>query len=160
MLKEKILENITAKVTQDLQNATSALTMSSSYKEDSDMKSEGKYDTRAIEAGYLAGAQQKRVEELKLDLQALENVDLALSAKSESMVTGSLAQLEYNGISKKYFLSPISGGNTFNIDGEIILVVSVFSPLGQQLVGAHEGDSISVELKDQVREYLVEQVIL
>ena len=38
-----------------------------------EVKQEGKYDTRAIEAGYLAGAQARRAQEIRIELVRLDN---------------------------------------------------------------------------------------
>jgi len=66
--KRQILEYLKARAQKDLDEAQNAALNAESFKFEDSMKQEGKYDTRSIEAGYLAGAQKKRVEELKQEL--------------------------------------------------------------------------------------------
>lgn len=120
-----------------------------------DLKSEGKYDTRAIEASYLASAQQKRVEEIKIDIQMLEEIEIQNSKKLQM---GSLALIEYKGNERYYFLTSTSGGTMLTVDGQTILVISVFSPLGNGALGLVEGESFEVETPKELRTYKVLKV--
>lgn len=120
-----------------------------------DLKSEGKYDTRAIEASYLASAQQKRVEEIKTDIQMLEEIEIKNSKKLQM---GSLALISHKGNDRYYFLTSTSGGTMLTVDGQTILVISVFSPLGNGALGLEEGESFEVETPKELRSYQVLKV--
>ena len=45
-----------------------------------------------------------------------------------------------------------------NIDGEAILVISVFSPIGDEALGHSENETFEIELKDDLREYHIENI--
>lgn len=62
-MKKRIVDTLINKVKEDIKQAEAASDSASEYVKEGDIKSDGKYDTRGIEAGYLAGAQQRRVEE-------------------------------------------------------------------------------------------------
>lgn len=105
---------------------------------DGEMKQEGKYDTRAIEASYLAGAQQRRLEEIILEIQNLKLLEI--SAAMSSVAVGALVKVEgADSAQKWYFISPSSGGAELSVGAEV-KVVSVKSPIGQALVGLVPGE--------------------
>ncbi len=158
MQKEQVLGQLRNNLQHELSQAKKSYESSSAYKSQDDMKQEGKYDTRAIEAGYLAGAQKKRVDEIEQELNMLEEIDLKLADGLSEVITGSLVLLEHNGIEKHYFLSPTGGGKLLTIEGEPVLVISVFSPLGQELVGASVNDDVSIEVNENVKSYLVKKI--
>jgi hypothetical protein len=127
--KKKIVETLIEKLNTELIEVESAAKSTKDLATADDLKSEGKYDTRAIEASYLASAQNKRVDEIKLDIQMLE--DLAISiGPATKMQLGSLGLIRCNGQERYYFLSTTSGGSMLMIDEKPILVISVFSPIG------------------------------
>ena len=94
-MKKKIIEELLLKVRTELSALESASKSAKAYVTDGDIKSDGKYDTRGIEAGYLAGAQEKRVEELKLELQMLEEIPIRDFSKGEEVGIGSLVDLTF-----------------------------------------------------------------
>ena len=50
--------------------------------------------------------------------------------------------LEVRGEPVLYFLGPQRGGLELTIDGENVLVVTAASPLGRQLAGRRQGESV------------------
>jgi transcription elongation GreA/GreB family factor len=54
-----------------------------------------------------------------------------------------------------YFLIPTSGGTLLQIAGQSILVVSVFSPLGDAVLGLKTGDQFEIETPKETRSYEV-----
>lgn len=159
MNKEQVLTQLRDNLKHELSQAKKNYESSSAYKTQDDMKQEGKYDTRAIEAGYLAGAQKKRIEEIEQEINMLEEIDLGLSSSVNDVMTGSLVLLEHNNIEKHYFLSPTCGGKLLTVGGEPVLVISVFSPLGQELVGATVGEEVSIEIKENIKSYNIKKVL-
>lgn len=153
--KKLILDTLIENLKKELSEVESAANSTRDLATADDLKSEGKYDTRAIEASYLAGAQSKRVEELKLDIQMLEETELQESTKLQM---GSLALIEHNNQKRFYFLTSTSGGTMLTIDGHPILVISVFSPLGSEALGLSKGESFEVETPKQTRSYRVVEV--
>lgn len=153
--KKNILKKLIENLQAELGEVEGAAKSTRDLATQDDLKSEGKYDTRAIEASYLASAQQKRVEEIKIDIQMLEEIEIQNSKKLQM---GSLALIEYKGNERYYFLTSTSGGTMLTVDGQTILVISVFSPLGNGALGLVEGESFEVETPKELRTYKVLKV--
>ncbi len=154
--KKLILQGLIDNLRHELKEVESAAIASKDLVTQGDLKSDGKYDTRAIEASYLAGAQLKRVEEIKIDIQMLEEIELQNSTKIQM---GSLALIEYKGQERYYFLTSTSGGTLLTIDGQPVLVISVFSPIGNEALGLSEGEIFEVETPKEMRQYKVLKVL-
>lgn len=122
---------------------------------DQEFKAESKYDTRQLEASYLASAEAKRVEELKLEVQILEEVDLEASQKLGEISIGALVELLHKDQKRWYFLIPTAGGTVLAHEGQAVMVVSVFSPIGDALLGLKGGDVFEVETPKELRHYEV-----
>lgn len=151
IILEKLIENLQTELSVVEEAAKSARDLATA----DDLKSEGKYDTRAIEASYLASGQQKRVEEIKTDIQMLEEIEIQNSKKLQM---GSLALISHKGIERYYFLTSTSGGSMLTVDGHTVLVISVFSPLGNGALGLEEGELFEVETPKELRTYQVLKV--
>ncbi len=152
------MEQLLTKVRQELASAEAASADTSSYARDGDVKSDGKYDTRGIEAGYLASAQLKRVEELKLELQMLEETPLRKFAADDEVGLGALVDIALNGQTRRYFLASTAGGTILNVDGTIVLVISIFSPIGDAALGARVGEEFELETPQGIRTYQVKSL--
>ncbi len=156
MNKENILNFLKEQMQAEYEKAKKAYDTSREHASSDEMKSEGKYDTRSIEAGYLAGAQKKRVDELEVEIKLLDEIDLKLPANTVSV--GSLVEIEYNDMTRHYFISSTSGGTMMKTDDGVVLVISAFSPIGVEVIGLSSGDSFEVELQGSTREYTVKSI--
>lgn len=154
-MKRKILDELISKVKLELEILEKSAEAAKNLATDQEFKSESKYDTRALEASYLASAETKRVEELKLEIQILEDVDINASSKLGEVAIGALIELSFQGQARNYFLIPTSGGTLVDIDGNSILVVSVFSPIGSEVLGLKVGEEFEVETPKGSRIYKV-----
>lgn len=154
-MKKRIVDTLINKVKEDIKQAEAASDSASEYVKEGDIKSDGKYDTRGIEAGYLAGAQQRRVEELKLELQLLEEIPVRDFFKNEEVSIGALVDIKFNSQVRKYFVAPTAGGTMINIDGVTILVISTFSPIGDAVFGTKVGEEFELETPQETRVYEV-----
>jgi transcription elongation GreA/GreB family factor len=150
--KKLILQNLIDNLRHELTELETAANSARAEAIQDDYKAESKYDTRAIEASYLAGAQQKRVEEIKIDIQMLEEIEIKPSLKIQM---GSLVLIEFNNQARLYFLTSTSGGTMLTIDDQLILVISVFSPLGNEALGLSAGESFEVETPKAMRTYKI-----
>ncbi len=154
MDKLKIAQTLIANLESDLEKAKQAFETTRTMTGEKDMAQEGKYDTRAIEAGYLAGAQKKRVDELEIDVNMIKELSEELP-KGDKIALGSLVELKFNNQVRHYFITPTAGGTMLNLDGKPLLVISVFSPIGNEALGMEVGDFFEVETGDITREYEV-----
>lgn len=151
IIKKKLLESIDF----EMKGLEVASQSSQDLIKSGDLKSDGKYDTRGVEAAYLAGAQMRRVEELKLERQLIEGIPVHTYKKGREIAIGDLLELEHNGRVRKYYLSSTAGGSMLEVNKEVIVVISVFSPIGTQVIGLLCGDDFVIELSGGSREYRI-----
>jgi len=103
---------------------------------------ENKYDTRALEASYLAAGQGERLLELQ-QLVAWAEVGLARGTAHGQGAPGALVQLDGDDGERWVVLAP-RGGPSAAAEGQPVALVSVQSPLGRALLGCTEGDDVEV----------------
>ena len=151
--KQKIVDELKLLLEQETKAAKESYEMTRSHATEGELKSEGKYDTRSIEAGYLASAQKKRLEELEHEKGLLQEIDA--SHQHSSVSVGSLVEIEFNSMTRLYFIASTSGGKILKIDDRPILVISAFSPIGVEAINLRPGDSFEVEASGELREYKV-----
>lgn len=156
-MKEKILNELIEKMKAEMHELEAAAKSNKDFATDQEFKAESKYDTRALEASYLASAEARRVEDLKLEIQMLEEVDLKLSSRSSEVCIGSLVDLRHNDQDRSYFVIPTAGGTLLKVEDKAVLVVSVFSPLGDAVLGLKVGEEFEVETPKETRTYQVIQ---
>lgn len=154
-MKQEILNQLISKLKGEMEQIEASAKANKDFATDQEFKAESKYDTRSLEAGYLASAEAMRVEDLKLEIQMLEEVDLKLSAKSEEVCIGSLVNLRHKDQDRSYFVIPTSGGTLLKVEDKAVLVVSVFSPLGDAVLGLKKGEEFEVETPKETRTYQV-----
>jgi transcription elongation GreA/GreB family factor len=156
-LKAQILDELKNAQRAEIDQLKEAYETSHKHATESELKAEGKYDTRSIEAGYLAGAQKRRIEEAELDLALLDEIDLAHT--SENVAVGSLIELAHNNINRTYFISSTAGGRMLSIGGQVIMVISAFSPLGSEAIGLSAGDEFELITQGDNRLYTIERIL-
>lgn len=154
-MKKQILDELIQRARTELAGLEASAKSNRDFATDQEFKAESKYDTRALEASYLASAEAKRVEELKLEIQILEEVDVDSSKKLGEISIGALVELEHQEQKRLYFLIPTAGGTVIKVDNEAVMVVSVFSPIGDALLGLKKGDEFEVETPKETRLYQV-----
>jgi len=107
-------------------------------------RAENKYDTRSLEASYLAGAQADRVMEHKALLAFVQRA--AQSPSPPRGAPGALVQLEVDDREEWIFLCPAGGGASIRCGSADVRLVSQSSPLGRSVIGLEVDDSFAVKL--------------
>lgn len=126
-------------------------------------KAEDKYDTRGLEASYLAGAQAKRAAELQMLIHSYESLEIPEFPKTAAIVSLALVELivklvvelESNSKKKMLFIVPKGGGTTFEVEAKSIQVLTPDSRLGSELMGHRMGDVFEIEIAGRVSEYKI-----
>lgn len=141
--RSAVLDAIVAALEHQLEVARAAADIARDEATNEETKQESKYDTRAIEAGYLAGAQSRRLGEMAATLGRYAR--LPRDAGEREVVDGP-ALVGLNGAEGDvfYFVGPGAAGLRVTVDGVLVRVVSPSSPLGGALVGAEVGDEIAL----------------
>ena len=106
-----------------------------------EVSSEGKYDTRATEASYLARGHAMQYEALIDDLRPLEAYRVPDYEKDESIGTGALVEVGCGRERQHYFILPRGGGIFIESEETEIAVLNPRSPLAKCLVGRRSGDT-------------------
>lgn len=116
-------------------------------------KPENKYDTRGLEASYLAGAQRERAAELRVALHTLNAQALKSFAPDAVISLTALVELETGGVRSLCFLMSLGAGYPLILDGRPVMTVTPHAPLGEALVGKIAGDLVSIRTAAGMKEY-------
>lgn len=143
MTKQAILDLIVAALTAELETLTRAARDAFAAATDPDSKAENKYDTRTLEASYVARGQAQRVEELQESLHSFQALAGRL-AVADTIEIGSLVVLETPAGRVTYFMGPSAGGTEVQVDSMEVMVITPSSPLGQKLMGQRAGSRIDL----------------
>jgi len=139
---EKDLAAITAAAKETYQAATAE-----------ESKPENKYDTRALEASYLAGAQSKRVRDLEATLGVFKTLRPKTFSEDQMIESTALVEVELQGKQSWVFLVPARGSLTVEFGGRSIQVITPQSPLGEGLLGLGVGDLAKIDQGTRQLEY-------
>lgn len=153
-LVEKIIEKLEDERTALAQAARAtyeAATHEESHAED-------QYDTRGLEASYLAGAQAKRVAELEQFILMVRFLDVKNFAGDAPITATALVELDHDGKISWCFLLPSGGGMNVDFNGIPIQIITPKSPMGEALIGRHAGDVALVDTGRETREYEIVSV--
>ena len=118
---------------------------------------ENKYDTRGLEASYLARGQSRQASETRTAIDQFEALAQSLRdfSAGDAIAVGALVELKCGKERTLYFLGPRAGGTEVKVDNAEILVLTPQSPLGQQLLGCRAGEKLPLELGGLRREHQV-----
>ena len=152
MDKAALLAHIKAELEQELAVIHAAASDARDAATHEDSQAENQYDTRGLEASYLAGAQASRAEALALRIQALEFVTPKAFGKDDPVGLTALVTADDGARTRTYFVAPEGGGLKAEQDGRTILVITPKSPVGRALMERREGDLVEVMLKGKLVE--------
>jgi transcription elongation GreA/GreB family factor len=153
MKKNQLLKQIVASLTENLAVLERAARASHAEATHESSKAENKYDTRGLEAAYLAGGQARQVKEI-MDAIALYD---AMTAKdfgpADPIDLTALVELDTDGVHSTYFIGPKSGGLEFKHQRKEIILITPQSPLGQNLIGKTQGEHWSAKIGGSTVKY-------
>lgn len=145
MNKSQLVESLKSELKQRYDRAVAALAGAHEAATGADTKAENKYDTRGLEASYLAAGQADQAEELLRGLTSIEAFEFRDFDIDDPIGTGALVEVEKDGELLYYLLAPAGGGMAITADsGESVTVLGPASPLSGKLnsktTGAILGD--------------------
>jgi len=154
--KKQVVSILLQQVQTELEGMESIAEASRDEATNSETKAEGKYDTRATEASYLARGQAWRIIELR-KLAGWLDSDQATKTLEEPVVqVGALVRIEGKR-NEIVYLSPIGGGKAV-INGETIRSISPSSPLGSAMIELENGDPFEVDSPRGRLDYVVLEI--
>lgn len=160
MTKNGLLDRIKAHLESELEGLAEAARSAHDAATDAESKAEHRYDTRALEASYLAGAQARRAGELHDMLTRYHNLAVRAFGDDSAVGLTALVELERDdGATAWYFLGPCGGGIKVQHSGQTVVVITPAAPLGQQLMGKECGDCVTVRSPAGTREYEIVAIV-
>ncbi len=142
MDKRRLIEEIVAKLDAEIARYASAARVSAADATDEQNRAENKYDTRGLEASYLAAGQGRQALETVQAREAFTSMNVRDFAPGEAVAPGALVELEDGDERLWYLLGPSAGGTEVAQEGKEVLVVTGQSPLGRQLIGKRAGETL------------------
>jgi len=139
-MKKKLLQQIRAELKARFERLAKAALDAHAAATDPDSKAEGKYDTRSLEASYLAAGQAKQVDELAETVRIFEAFTLPDFSMDDPIAMGAWVEVEIAGETSQFLLAPAGGGMVVTMDGEEITLLTPASKLYQGLLGRRTGD--------------------
>ncbi|MBE7156826.1 MAG: transcription elongation factor GreAB [Rhodospirillales bacterium] len=142
MNKASVVQQVIAHLDAELLRYAKAARVAHREATDEQSRAENKYDTRGLEASYLAHGQSRQVIETEQAREQYASMSLRDFSPAEAIGVGSLIHLESGGERLWYFLGPAAGGAEVECGGQEVLVITALSPLGRLLVGKRHGEQV------------------
>jgi len=134
-LVKKIIEQLTEKTALHA-TAARAAHAEATHEES---KAEDQYDTRGLEAAYLASGLARQVEEAVGAVRDFSRMTVCKFGPKDPIDVSALVELKSGKEHSFYFIGPGAGGTEVVHEKQTVLVITPQSPLGQQLVGKVKG---------------------
>jgi hypothetical protein len=157
--KARVLSALRRHIEQDLAVATEAQRRTQSGATHEENKPENDKDTRAIEQSYLARGQAQRVVELNHDLATANALEPRVFGAETPIAVTACVGLDDGERTAFFFLAPVGGGLTLDVDGTPVRVLTPASPLGRALLGQTLDSDVEVRTPQGLKSYSVVSVV-
>lgn len=157
--KHTIIQKIIAALSLELESYTSSAKTAFAAATDEQSKAENKYDTRALEASYLARGQSIQALEIMRAIQNYETMPVREFIAKAPIDVGALVELAGKDGRTFYFVGPSGGGTELEIEGHCVLVITPGSPMAQQLMGKRRGESLQIKVGRTTDRYEIAAVL-
>jgi transcription elongation GreA/GreB family factor len=142
--KDQIIGKIREQLKGTLEAGMEAARATTAAATDPDSKAENKYDTRNLEASYLARGQAARVVETREALTEYESLRVRDYAEGQPIGEGALVALRGGDGEFYCFVGPAAGGMEVEVDGQLVMVITRASPLGSRLLKRRKGERVEM----------------
>lgn len=150
MTKKELVRIFTAHLQEELETLTAAAKATYEAATHEESKPENEYDTRGLEASYLAGAQAKRVSEIREVLVQFQKLEFKDFTANDRVLSTALVDVSIDGRKTTLFFMPKGGGVTLKLEGQAIQIVTPNSLLGEAILGSKVGDEVEYEAGTKV----------
>ena len=158
MNKAQLVKQIITSLTESLSVLEKAARASHEEATHESSKAESKYDTRGLEAAYLAGGQARQAREILDSIKAYEALATRDFTSSDPIGLTALVELDADGTRLTYFVGPKNGGLEIKHRRKEVMVITPQSPLGQDLVGRMAGQRWAAKLGGSTVKYHIVSV--
>jgi hypothetical protein len=149
MTKKEIIRIFTIQLQEEIEALISAAKATYEDATHEESKPENQYDTRAIEASYLAGAQAKRVGQIREILGQFQNLKFKTFTAADPLESTALVKVAIDGKINTLLLMPQGGGFTLRLEDKVIQIITPGSFLGEAIFGLKVGDEAEYEVGKQ-----------
>lgn len=146
MNKTQLVREIVAALSESLGVLEKAARASHAEATHESSKAESKYDTRGLEAAYLAGGQARQAKEILDSIKVYQSLAVKDFAAGEAIDVTALVELDADGMRSSYFIGPRNGGLEIKMGRKEITVITPQSPLGQNIMGKKSGQHWTAKL--------------
>jgi transcription elongation GreA/GreB family factor len=153
MKKAELIKAIVASLSESLSILEKAARASHAEATHESSKAESKYDTRGLEAAYLAGGQARQAKELLDAINLYESLPARDFNAADRVDLTALVELEADGSKNLYFVGPKNGGLELEYKGREIMVITPQSPLGENLMGKKAGQRWTAKVGGSALKY-------
>ncbi|MEI6352191.1 MAG: GreA/GreB family elongation factor [Verrucomicrobiota bacterium] len=155
MNKRALIKKILALLDAELESYAQSARAAHEEATHEQSKAENKYDTRGLEAGYLAQGQSRQAAEVQQAREQFENLPLRAFGPADPIDLSAIVELEGQGGSSCFFIGPRSGGMELVHQRKTLVVITPQSPLGRQLLGKRQGECVSIEIGRSREDYRI-----
>lgn len=141
-MKSQLLAHIRNELRTRLERLSKAACEAHAAATDPGSKAEGKYDTRSLEASYLAAGQARQVDDLAESVRIFETLSLPDFEGDVEIDAGALVEVTLNGETAYFLLVPASGGMVISHEDREITLLTPESALYRKLSGMRVGESL------------------
>lgn len=143
MNKQAIVESLRARVRDQYTRAITALEGAKEAATGEDTRAESKYDTRGLEASYLAAGQAEQADELSRAVRLLESTEFPDCDFDDPVGPGTLVEVERDDEILHFLLAPAGGGLVIETEeGVTVTILGPGSPLRAHLEGKRSGEVV------------------
>ncbi len=155
MNKAHLITRIIARLSESLGLLEKAARASHAEATHESSKAENKYDTRGLEAAYLARGQSRQAKEILDSIKLYESLSTRDFAPRDPVDHSALVELDLDGTRSTFFIGPRSGGLEVEFEGNEVTVITPQSPLGEQLIGKKAGQRWTATVGGSSRKYRI-----
>jgi hypothetical protein len=142
--KAELVASILAELARQKRRLEHAAREAHAAATDPDAKAESKYDTRSLEASYLAAGQAQQVESLAEAIRLFETTRFPDFEIDDPVGPGALVELtDDDGHPAWYLLAPAAGGMELEFEGAELTVLTPDTQLYSELIGKTTGDILA-----------------
>jgi transcription elongation GreA/GreB family factor len=156
--KQELIEEIVRQLTAELELFFRAAKAAHAEATHEQSKAENKYDTRGLEAAYLARGQSKQAAELAAAISQFQALKAREFGPKDAIDVGAVVELRDKRDHSWYFVGPAGGGTEIQHDGKEVLVITSQSPIGKELVGQLQGHAFELVIGGEKRKYKIQTV--
>src|SRR6267142_3227644 len=124
MTKAQLVQEIVGKLNESLAVLQKAARAAHAEATHESSKAENKYDTRGLEAAYLAGGQARQAAEILKSIKVYASLSVKQFGASDAIDLSALVELETAGEVGTYFIGPCSGGLEVDYKGAEITIIT------------------------------------